>query len=163
MDKSQTNKRKTEFINLCSVHNTGDAQWWVTQSGTYNLGLISTFRKNNKFVETWPVKVKWVQALRSGQLWEGNYMGETKWMVRTILVRFVLYVRDFPGDASGKESSCQCRRHQRRGFSPWVWKIPWRRKWQPTPVLFPGESHGLRRLVGYIVHGVSRVNMTEVT
>ena len=35
----------------------------------------------------------------------------------------------------------------------WVWslrrKIPWRRKWQPTPVFLPGESHGRRRLVGY--------------
>ena len=26
------------------------------------------------------------------------------------------------------------------GFDPWVGKIPWRRKWQPTPVLLPGES-----------------------
>ena len=29
------------------------------------------------------------------------------------------------------------------------WKIPWRRKWQPTPVFLPGESHGQRSLVGY--------------
>ena len=34
----------------------------------------------------------------------------------------------------GKESTCQCRRHRRSGFDPWVRKIPWRRKWQPTPV-----------------------------
>ena len=32
------------------------------------------------------------------------------------------------GVASGKESACQCRRHKRCGFDPWVWKIPWRRK-----------------------------------
>ena len=31
----------------------------------------------------------------------------------------------------------------------WVGKIPWRRKWQPTPVLLSGESHGQRSLVGY--------------
>ena len=37
-----------------------------------------------------------------------------------------------------KESICQCRRHGRRGFDPWVWKIPWRRKWQPTPVFLLG-------------------------
>ena len=30
----------------------------------------------------------------------------------------------------------------RRGFHSWVGKIPWRRKWQPTPVILPGESHG---------------------
>ena len=38
---------------------------------------------------------------------------------------------------------------QEQGFYPWVRKIPWRRAWQPTPVLLPGESHGQRSLVGY--------------
>ena len=33
-------------------------------------------------------------------------------------------------------------------FNPWVGKIPWRRKWQPIPVLLPGESHGQRSLMG---------------
>ena len=34
-------------------------------------------------------------------------------------------------------------------FHPWLRKIPWRRKWQPTPVFLPGKSHGHRSLVGY--------------
>ena len=34
-------------------------------------------------------------------------------------------------------------------FDPWVGKIPWRRKWQPTPVFLPGEFHGQRSLAGY--------------
>ena len=34
-------------------------------------------------------------------------------------------------------------------FDPWVRKIPWGRKWQPTPVFLPGESHGQRSLGGY--------------
>ena len=60
---------------------------------------------------------------------------------------------------SGKESTYQCRRH---GFDPWVGKIPWRRKWQPTPVLSPGESHGRRSLVGYISPwGCKEWDMTE--
>ena len=42
---------------------------------------------------------------------------------------------------SGKESTCQ---HRRQGFDPWVGKIPWRRKWQPTPVFLPRKSHGQR-------------------
>ena len=33
----------------------------------------------------------------------------------------------------GKESVCQCKRCKSRGFSPWVGKVPWSRKWQPTP------------------------------
>ena len=52
------------------------------------------------------------------------------------------------GSASGKEPTCQCRRHKRCGFNPWVGKIPWGRAWQPTPVSFPGESRGQRSLVG---------------
>ena len=34
------------------------------------------------------------------------------------------------------------------GFDPWVGKIPWRRKWQPTPVFLPGKSHGQRSMSG---------------
>ena len=37
----------------------------------------------------------------------------------------------------------------RATFSPWVGKIPWRRKWQPTPVFLPGKFHGQRSLAGY--------------
>ena len=47
---------------------------------------------------------------------------------------------------SSKESTCQCRR---RKFNPWVRKIPWRRKWQPTPVFLPGQFHGQRSLASY--------------
>ena len=46
----------------------------------------------------------------------------------------------FPGSASGKEPTCQSRRHKRLGFCPWVGMIPWRRAWPPTPLLLPGES-----------------------
>ena len=49
---------------------------------------------------------------------------------------------------NGKEPACQCKRCERCGFDPWVRKIPWRRKWQPTPVFLPGKSHGQRSLVG---------------
>ena len=48
----------------------------------------------------------------------------------------------FSDGASGKEPTCQCRRHKRRGFDPWIGKTPWRRAWQPIPVFLLGESHG---------------------
>ena len=54
---------------------------------------------------------------------------------------------------SGKEPSCQCRRHKRHAFDPWVRKMPWRREWQPTPVFLPGKSPGQRSLVGYTPWG----------
>ena len=49
----------------------------------------------------------------------------------------------------------------RPGFDPWVGKILWRRKWQPTPVLLPGKSHGQRSLVGYNLWGRKESGMTE--
>ena len=52
----------------------------------------------------------------------------------------------FPAGASGKEPAHQCRRPRRHRIDPWVWKIPWRRAWQPTPLFLPGESHGQRSL-----------------
>ena len=44
--------------------------------------------------------------------------------------------------AQYKESTCQCWRLRRFEFDPWVRKIPWRRKWQPTPVFLSEKSHG---------------------
>ena len=55
-------------------------------------------------------------------------------------------VLGFPWWLSGKESACHCKRF---GFDPWVGKIPWRRKWQPNSVVFPGKPHGQRNLAGY--------------
>ena len=46
-------------------------------------------------------------------------------------------------------------------FYPWVGKIPWRRKWQPTPVSLPGKSHGQRSLVGCRPWGHKESGMTE--
>ena len=45
---------------------------------------------------------------------------------------------------------------------PWVAKIPWRRKWQPTPVFLPGESMD-RGVLWDIVHGVGHKEQTEHT
>ena len=46
----------------------------------------------------------------------------------------------FQGGTRGKEPACECRRHMRHGFQPWMGKIPWKRAWQPTPVFLPGDS-----------------------
>ena len=54
-----------------------------------------------------------------------------------------------PSWHSGKEPTCQCRRHKRCRFDPWVLTIPWRRKWQPASVFLPGKFQGQRSLEGY--------------
>ena len=72
-----------------------------------------------------------------------------------IQLRFLLiwHFLSVPGDVSGKEPACQCRRHKRHGFDPWIRKIPWRRAWQPTPAFLPGESHRRRSLAGHSAWG----------
>ena len=50
---------------------------------------------------------------------------------------------------------------RRPGFNPWVGRISWRRKWQPTPLFLPGESHGQRSLVGYSPWGHKELDTTE--
>ena len=62
----------------------------------------------------------------------------------------------FLSGSVGKECP-QRQRHRRLGFYPWIGKIPWRRKWQPTPVFLPEKSHGQRSLAGYSPEGWKRV------
>ena len=61
----------------------------------------------------------------------------TKWLQRDYSsyspMPILWGITDFPGGASGKEPTFQCRRCKRCQFNPWFWKIPWRRKWHPTP------------------------------
>ena len=68
-----------------------------------------------------------------------------------------------PGGASGKEPTCQCRRHKRHGFNTWAGKTPWRRAWQPTPVFLLGKFHGQRNLAGYSPWGHKESDTTEAT
>ena len=67
--------------------------------------------------------------------------------------------------SSGEETACHslaglpswlrrkrtCPQCGRPGFDPCIGKIPWRSKWQPTPVFLPGESHAQRSLAGHTV------------
>ena len=66
----------------------------------------------------------------------------------------------FPGGSEGEASACKCGRPV---FDRWVRKIPWRRKWQPTPVFLPGKSHGWRSLIGYSPRSRVRVGHDWVT
>ena len=62
-------------------------------------------------------------------------------------------------DASaGKESACQFRRHR---LDPWVWKIPWRKKWQHFSIFLLGKFHGQRSLMGYSPWSHKDLDKTE--
>ena len=79
-----------------------------------------------------------------GEAWQAPVHGVMK--SRTRLSDFTFTI---PGGASGKEPACQSRKLKSPGLDPWVRKIPWRRKWRPTPVFSSGEPHGRRILVRY--------------
>ena len=61
-------------------------------------------------------------------------------------------VRNLPANV-GRRKSCK--------FNPWIRKIPWRRKWQPTPVFLPGKLCEQRSLVGYSPWGCKESDRTE--
>ena len=63
----------------------------------------------------------------------------------------------FPGGSDSKASE----QRGGPGFDPWVGKIPWKRKWQLTPVLLSGKSHGRRSLAGYSPWGRKESDTTE--
>ena len=61
---------------------------------------------------------------------------------------------------SGEECACRCRRCR---FNPWVGKIPWRKKWQPTAVFLPWKSRGQKSLVGYSPQGRKKSPRTQLS
>ena len=67
----------------------------------------------------------------------------------SLLIPRILHIKVQQAAEKKKKRIClQCRRLR---FNSWVWKIPWRRKWLPAPVFWPGESHGQRSLADYRV------------
>ena len=80
---------------------------------------------------------------------------------RLILLHFHPKTWGFPGGSVIKKSACQCRRCKWHGFSSRVWKIHWKRKWQPIPVFLPGKFYGERSLAGYSPWGCKESDMTE--
>ena len=69
----------------------------------------------------------------------------------------------FPRGWDGKESACDAKNSAIclwSGFNPWVRKILWRRKWQPTPVFLTGKFHGQRSPAGCSPWGCKESDVT---
>ena len=76
------------------------------------------------------------------------------------------FAQVIPRWLSGNQSACQRRRSRRQEFDPWVWRSLGRKKWQLSPVISPGKSHGQRSLACCSPLGHKRVRhdcMTEHT
>ena len=69
----------------------------------------------------------------------------------------------FPGGSVVQNPPANAGDVKRLGFDPWVRKIPWRRKWQPTLIFLPGKSHEKRSLVGYSPWGGKGIGHGLVT
>ena len=77
----------------------------------------------------------------------------SKWLTSFLLHSFVPWLPKQAGDPYLSWASrwrywwrthVPNARNVKCGFDPWVWKILWRKAWQPTPVSLPGKSHGWR-------------------
>ena len=73
--------------------------------------------------------------------------------VSTTSLGFIVQ-HSFPGSSAVKNLPASARDE---GLIPWIRKIPWRRKWQPTPVFMPGKSHGQKEHGGLQSMGTQRV------
>ena len=104
---------------------------------------------------SWKSRASWVCPQKpSCPALDGNVSEKPIWAA-------VSYQGGFPRGAGGKESTCQCRRLKRHRFDPWVGKIPWSRKWHPTPVFLPGKFYGQRNLEGYSPWGQKESDTAE--
>ena len=119
--------------------------WYLTEVSTHHYG-----RKGGS--SNHPEEFRWDGGGYSESTTVGKEKSEHMRDLRSLITQNLELIegkrRGFPRWLSGKESA-RSRRHE---FNPWVGKIqkiPWRRKWQPTAVFLPGESHGQRSLVGY--------------
>ena len=114
-----------------------------------------------------PLQCSCLESFRDGGAWWAAVCGvaqsrtQLKQLSSSIILYYIIlyYIILLEVSAVAQwQRICQCRR---LGFKPWVWKIPWRRKWQPIPVFLPGKSHGQRGLVGYSPRGHTESGTTE--
>ena len=88
--------------------------------------VIHEVPKSQTQLSDW-TELNWTDG--SSSIWETSTLFST--------MAIPIYSGD-ANDTSGNEPPCQSRRHKRHGFDPWIRKIPWRRKCQPSLVFLPG-------------------------
>ena len=143
------------FGKYLSIYLFGRARssWWHAGSSLQHMGsLVAAFRLLVATCGIWfpdqgsnPSPLHWARAIL--------VTGPPGKSQKALLARI--------GSTSGKESDRQC--HGRHRCCLWFGKIPWRGKWQPTPVLSSGKFHGQRSLVGYSPRGHKESDTTEHT
>ena len=135
---SERNQYKSNILyeSIHMIYRTGkfirqETDWWLPKSGGREVWDCFFFDLCRVFI-----------ALHRPSL-VSTSRGHSSWQCVGFPLQWLLF------GTSGKEPACRCRRHKMHGFNTWVGKIPWSRKWQPTPVFLPGESHEQRNLADY--------------
>ena len=151
-----------------TVHGVAKSQTRLSDSHTHHLSWLPGSGMQTGMVGT--LYLCSTASVAPAGLWKAGGGGRCQLGPRGPLVRNTRGLcaswassQGFPGGTSGKESSCRCRRHGGLSFHSWVGKIPWRRKWQPTPVFLPGEFCGQRSLAGYSLQGHKELYTTDHT
>ena len=103
------------------------------------VGKIPWRRKWQPIPVFLPGKSHRQRSLAGYSPWGHKESDTTERLPPHIFMHRCMYYMCFPSGTSGKEPA-QCRRLKRLRFDSWVGKVPWRRTWQPTPVLLPEES-----------------------
>ena len=86
-----------------------------------------------------------IGACKKTREWRGGRNGVEGIPCILIFMRLYVCIKGFPMAQQDRILLLM----QETGLDPWSRKIPWRRKWQPTPVCLPEKFHGQRSLVGY--------------
>ena len=86
-----------------------------------------------------------------------NSRNNTCFNYRHINIDMHIHIYSLPGGSDGEESTGNVGPE----FNPWVGETPWRKAWQPTPVFWPGESHGQMSLASYSPWGHKESDTTE--
>ena len=141
------------LINLDSLYHCSfcDVSTWLSRS-QWIVDDLSLLRVGWASLVAQMVKKICLQCRRP---WFDSWVKKIPWRRDRLLTPVFL---GFPGGSAGEESACSAGD---LGLIPGSGRSPWRREWQPTPVLLPGEFHGQRSLVGYSPQGCKELDMTE--
>ena len=135
-----------------AVHGVVKSRLDTTERLYFHFSLSCTGEGNGK-----PLQCCCLENPRDGGAWWAAVYGvaQSRTRLKRLSSSSSLLLLGLPWGLSGKNPPASAET-ERLGLKPWVRGIPWRRRWQPSPVFLPGESHGQRSLAGYSLWGFTK-------